>query len=150
MFTKCPILTKRRAVALLLALGAALTCVIVLCSTPRGLFSTPDMLDVSGAEGRVKYLAAYGWEADISTETEKNVLIPRELTGALADYAEMQTKQGYDFADYAGLECRQFTYELTNYDYSGTVYAVVYVRGARVIGGDIHSAALNGFMHSLR
>ena len=35
-------------------------------------------------------------------------------------------------------------------DYTQTVYLTLYVYEGRVVGGDIHSAALNGFMHELR
>ena len=109
------------------------------------------MLDVSQLNGREKYLASYGWVIDPASETERTVLLPKKFDGTVRDYADMQTDQGYDFAFYSGLECRQFTYEVTNYDgCDGTVYAVLYVKGTRVIGGDIHSAEINGFMHGIR
>ena len=151
MFTKSLKLTKRRAVALLLMLGVILSAAVVLCSSPRSLLSTGDMLDVSQLKGREKYLASYGWELDPDSEEEHCVLLPKTFEGAVREYADMQTDQGYDFAFYSGLECRQFTYEVTNYDgCDGTVYAVLYVKGTRVIGGDIHSAEINGFMHGIR
>ena len=151
MLTKCLKLTKRRAVALLLMLGVMLAAAVVLSSSPRSIFSTGDMLDVSQLNGREKYLASYGWVIDPASETERTVLLPKKFEGTVRDYADMQTDQGYDFAFYSGLECRQFTYEVTNYDgCDGTVYAVLYVKGTRVIGGDIHSAEINGFMHGIR
>ena len=151
MFTKSLKLTKKRAVAFLLLLGVILSAAVVLCSSPRSLLSTGDMLDVSQTKGREKYLASYGWQIDPSSEEERNVLLPKSFEGAVGEYAEMQTSQGYDFASYAGLECRQFTYEVTNYDGCvGTVYATLYIKGTRVIGGDIHSADISGFMHGIR
>ncbi len=152
MFTKSLKLTKKRAVALLLALGVVLAAAVILRSSPRGLFSVGDMLDVSQPEGREKYLASYGWEIEPESEQERTVLLPRSFgDGAISEYARMQTNQGYDFASCAGLECRQFTYELKDGGgEGGTVYAVLYVRGTRVIGGDIHSAEINGFMHGIR
>lgn len=151
MFTKSLKLTKKRAVALLLLLGVILSAAVVLCSSPRSLLSTGDMLDVSQTKGREKYLASYGWEIDPGSEEARTVLLPKTFEGAVGEYAEMQTSQGYDFASYAGLECRQFTYEVTNYDGRvGTVYATLYIKGTRVIGGDIHSADISGFMHGIR
>ena len=144
-------LTKRRAVALLLMLGVILSAAVVLCSSPRSLLSTGDMLDVSLLKGREKYLASYGWELDPDSEEEHCVLLPKTFEGAVSEYADMQTRQGYDFASYAGLECRQFTYTVTNYNgCDSTVYATLYVKGTRVIGGDIHSAEIGGFMHGIR
>ena len=151
MLTKCLKLTKSRAVALLLMIGIILSAAVILCSSPRSLFSTGDMLDASQLKGREKYLASYGWVIDADSEEEKTVLLPKTFDGAVGEYADMQTKQGYDFASYAGLECRQFTYTVSNYDgCDGTVYATLYVKGTRVIGGDIHSAEINGFMHGIR
>lgn len=136
---------------MLIMLGIILAAAVVLCSSPRSIFSIGDMLDVSQISGREKYLAGYGWEIDTASETEQTVLLPRSFEGALKEYAQMQTGQGYDFASYSGLECTQFTYEVTNYSaYDGTVYAVLYIKGTRVIGGDIHSAELSGFMHAIR
>ena len=37
-----------------------------------------------------------------------------------------------------------------SYDGPGEVWATVLVRKGHVIGGDIHSTALDGFMHGLR
>ncbi len=151
MFTKSLKLTKKRAVALLLILGVILSAAVVLCSSPRSLMSTGDMLDVSQLKGREKYLASYGWEIDTGSEATRNVLLPKTFEGTVSEYADMQTQQGYDFSSYAGLECRQFTYTVINYDgCDGTVYATLYVKGTRVIGGDIHSAEIDGFMHGIR
>ena len=151
MFTKSLKLTKKRAVALLLFLGVILSAAVVLCSSPRSLLSTGDMLDVSQTKGREKYLASYGWEIDPDSEEERNVLLPKSFEGAVGEYADMQTRQGYDFASYAGLECRQYTYTVTNYEgCGGTVYATLYIKGTRVICGDIHSADIGGFMHGIR
>ncbi len=151
MFTKSLKLTKKHAVALLLMLGVILSAAVVLCSSPRSLLSTGDMLDVSQLKGREKYLASYGWEVDPGSEEEQKVLLPKTFDGTLSEYAEMQTRQGYDFASYAGLECRQFTYRIGNYDgCDSTVYATLYVKGTRVIGADIHSADISGFMHGIR
>ena len=151
MFTNCLKLTKQRAAALILAVGVILAAAVILCSQPRSLFSTSDMLDVSQTDGRIKYLASYGWELDPDSEEEHCVLLPKTFEGAVSEYADMQTRQGYDFASYAGLECRQFTYTVTNYNgCDSTVYATLYVKGTRVIGGDIHSAEIGGFMHGIR
>ena len=42
----------------------------------------------------------------------------------------------------------RYTYEVTNYeDYDGVVYANLIVYRGRVIGGDICSADVTGFIH---
>ena len=63
----------------------------------------------------------------------------------------MEVTQFTYFQQVGGLECKQYSYVVTNYPSSdGTVYATLYVKGGRVIGGDIHSANINGFMHTLK
>lgn len=151
MFTNCLKLTKQRAAALILAIGVILAAAVILCSQPRSLFSVSDMLDASQTDGRIKYLASYGWSADPMSEDACTVVLPKEFDGALFDYVQMQKAQGYDFPSYAGLGCKQYTYVVTNYaGTTDTVYATLYVRGTRVIGGDIHTADITGFMHGIR
>ena len=79
MLTKCLKLTKRRAVALLLLLGVILAAAVILCSSPRSIFSTGDMLDISQLKGREKYLASYGWVIDPASEIERTVLLPKKF-----------------------------------------------------------------------
>ena len=44
-----------------------------------------------------------------------------------------------------------YTYRVTNYECStDTVLAQLFVYRNRVIGGDIHATAMDGFMHGLR
>ena len=60
-------------------------------------------------------------------------------------------KQGFDLSTYAGETCTAYTYRVTNYEGStDTVLAQLFVYRNRVIGGDIHATAMDGFMHGLR
>ena len=60
--------------------------------------------------------------------------------------ADMTVQIGYELA-IAGAE----TYRVTNYECStDTVLAQLFVYRNRVIGGDIHATAMDGFMHGLR
>lgn len=151
MFTKCLKLTKKRAVIIILIAAALMLAAVMLRSSPGCSFGVSELINVTSAEGRIKYLSKLGWEADVSTEEYKYVLIPKEFEGVMLSYSKLQTEQGYDFASFGGLECKQYTYVVTNYPASDeTVYATLYIKGGRVIGGDIHSASINGFMHTLK
>ena len=151
MFTKCFKTTKKQAVLILIALAAIMAAAVILsCGSGAG-FGLSEIINVSTAEGREKYLRTLGWEADMDTETAQEIVLPREFDGAIEQYAKMQQKQGYDFTSCGGLDCTLYTYELKNYpDADGTVYVCLYVRSSRVIGGDVHSADISGFMHGLR
>lgn len=151
MFTKCLKLTKKRAVIIILIAAALMLAAVMLRSSPGCSFGVSELINVTSAEGRIKYLSKLGWEADVSTEECKYVLIPKEFEGVMLSYSKLQTEQGYDFASFGGLECKQYTYVVTNYPAPDeTVYATLYIKGGRVIGGDIHSASIDGFMHTLK
>ena len=150
MFTKCLKLTKKSAVIIILIIAALMMAAVILRSSPGCSFGVSELINVTSTEGRIKYLQELGWDADASTEECKTVLIPREFEGIMLSYSKLQTEQGYDFASFGGLECKQYSYVITNYPDVGTVYETLYVKGSRVIGGYIHSADINGFMHTLK
>ena len=106
--------------------------------------------DASTREGRQAFLAGLGWEIEPDSEELKTVLIPDCSEGVMADYNALQRSQGYDLSGWEGKTCTQVSYRVTNYPgYDQTVYVTLYITGKRVIAGDVHSAALNGFMHGL-
>lgn len=151
MFTKCFNITKKRAVLLLILLAAVMSAAVILCSGSSAGFGLTEIINVSSAEGRERYISSLGWDADMESEKAQEIILPRCFDGVMKEYAKMQLDQGYSFADCAGLDCTLYTYTLRNYpEHDGTVYLCLYVRGSRVIGGDVHSAELNGFMHGLR
>ena len=98
-----------------------------------------------------KQVQALGWEADPVTETAQEIVIPRVFSGVFSDYNALQKQQGFDLSTYAGETCTAYTYRVTNYEGStDTVLAQLFVYRNRVIGGDIHATAMDGFMHGLR
>lgn len=123
---------------------------VIILSMPGSGFGLSEIIDASDIRGREKYLNSFGWEIDPESEECNEVTLPREFEGIMKDYAEMQYEQGFYLYDYAGLSCEQYTYQITNYDYDSPVYATLYVRNRRVIAGDIHSAAIDGFMHGIK
>lgn len=58
-----------------------------------------------------------------------------------------KNSQGLDLSKYKRKDVTRYTYKITNYpDYDGTVYANILVYRGKVIGGDICSADVNGFV----
>lgn len=135
---------KKKALRIVLAAAIVLTLLILL----RSLGKTDG---VSTPEGRQAFLSELGWEVDPASEDLRSVQLPRELEGMLKEYNEIQLKQGYDLSKHLGETCQQYCYRVTNYpDQSQTVLVTLYVQGDRVIAGDVHSTALNGFLQGLR
>ena len=103
---------------------------------------------VKSADDAAKFLAQFGWVVDAGSVEKREVTIPSEFDKVFAGYNEMQKSQGLDLSKYKKKAVTRYTFTVTNYDgYEGTVYANVLVYRNRVIGGDICSADVNGFIH---
>lgn len=137
-------ISKRKALTIVLIAAAILIALILL----RGCGGTPDY---SSMEGRQQFLNSLGWEIDPSSEDIRTVQLPQDLDETLQAYNEMQLQQGFDLTRHLGEQCQQITYRITNYpDDSQTVLVTLYIQGKQLIAGDIHSTALNGFLHGLK
>lgn len=74
--------------------------------------------------------------------------IPKEFDKIMKTYNEVQKQQGLDLEKYKGKDVTRYTYEITNYPGAeGKVIANLIICKNRVIGGDICSADVNGFIH---
>ncbi len=103
---------------------------------------------VKSADDAAKFLAQFGWVVDAGSVEKREVTIPAEFDKVFAGYNEMQKSQGLDLSKYKKKTVTRYTFTVTNYEgYEGTVYANVLVYRNRVIGGDICSADVNGFIH---
>ncbi|MBQ2767526.1 MAG: DUF4830 domain-containing protein [Clostridia bacterium] len=103
---------------------------------------------VKTAEDRVKFLAQFGWEVKPEALEEVEVTIPDEFDKVFAGYNEIQKNQGLDLGRYKNKTVMRYTYEITNYpDYDGRVLVNVLVYRNKVIGGDVCTADVHGFIH---
>lgn len=103
---------------------------------------------VKDAGDAAEFLAQFGWTVTPEPVEVKEVIIPSEFDRIFSGYNEIQKQQGLDLSKYRRKTATRYTFELTNYgDYNGKVYANVLVYHNRVIGGDICSADMTGFMH---
>ena len=103
---------------------------------------------VKTAEDRISFLAQFGWAVNGTPVEEAEVQIPAEFDKVFAGYNEIQKAQGLDLSRYKNKKVMRYTYEVTNYpDYKGKVLANVLVYRNKVIGGDICTADVHGFIH---
>ncbi len=102
---------------------------------------------IKTAEDREAFLAQFGWEFEKTPVEEVTMKIPAEFDKVMNAYNELQKNQGLDLAKYKGKEVTRYTYKITNYpDYKGTVFANVIIYKNRVIGGDVCSSDVTGFI----
>lgn len=107
-------------------------------------------INVKGATAteRISFLKQFGWQCDENSETEKTTVIPNEFDEVYTPYNEIQKEQGFDLTKYKGKTVKLYNIKILNYpENSEYVYATLLVYEGNIIGGDIHSTALNGFMH---
>ena len=103
---------------------------------------------VKSAADAVGFLSQFGWTVDGGNAKSATVMIPAEFDKVFAAYNEIQRAQGLDLAKYKKKELTRYTFVVTNYpNYNGTVYANVLVYRNKVVGGDICSADVSGFVH---
>lgn len=96
----------------------------------------------------IQFLKAFGWTVEETPCDTATVTIPAEFDRIFTAYNHLQLRQGMDLSRYKQKEVTRYTYRVTNYpDYNGTVYANLFVYKGKIIGGDICSADINGFLH---
>ena len=153
MFVVTARLNKKKLVICILILAAIAAVVLVLTGSGRKAqaASLPKLTaKVKSNEQRVSYLQGLGWEVSQTPLEEQDVTIPKTFNEIYTSYNELQKAQGFDLTDYAGLRVTRYTYEVRNYpDASDTVVADLLVYKHKVIGGDVQSTALDGFMQGL-
>ena len=106
---------------------------------------------VKTADDAAVFLSQFGWVVDAGSVESATVTIPAEFDKIFAAYNEMQKAQGLDLSKYKKKDVTRYTFTVTNYDgHNGKVYANVLTYRNRVIGGDICSADVNGFIHGFQ
>lgn len=140
---------KKTAVLIVAAAALLLAVIIMLCGKSGAPSGAGQLLDTNDA--RVSFLESLGWEIDSEPVEEKCIVIPQEFSAVYEEYNRLQQAQGFDLSNFCGMEATIYTYAVHNYEgYVGGVVADVYICKGELIGGDIHSLALDGFMHGLK
>lgn len=130
-----------------------------LCLSIGGIavFTPKDSMDVlksavntaaKTTEQQVAFLNSFGYEVDAEPTLIEEVIIPTEFDEDYTAYNNYQKMSGFDLSKYKGDRVKKYTFKVTNYpDQKNGVNANVLVYKGKAIGGDISSAALNGFVH---
>ncbi len=140
------------AVAAVLLCGAAIAAATALNAKGATTLSTGvDPKGISSNEDRVAYLKQYGWQVEEQPSSVEELIIPQEFDGTYAQYLDLQSSQGFDLTKYCGKRVKRYAYTITNYPTgeSGVQVGILIYKNT-VIGGEVLSAQLDGFIHSLR
>ena len=135
------------------ALAALITLIVFIPTYDIGAVGTMANGEVNYSKikdnaARREFLRQFGWEVGAEALEAAEITIPEEFDKIMTEYNEIQKRQGLDLSKYKGKKVERYTYEIKNYDgYSGTVYANIIVYKNKVIGGDICTADVKGFIH---
>lgn len=99
-------------------------------------------------EERIAFLESFGWKVQGEEIEIEEVLIPNEFDDVYVRYNEIQKDQGADLQKYAGKQCKRYSYVVENHpEAERNVRANILVYNGKIVGGDICSLELDGFMH---
>ncbi len=144
-----------------LAAGAA--ALILLCGGALALRdqSVPTAVDtaatvapstkVKSNEEKVAYLESLGWQVSPDPIAVEELLIPEEFDESYQSYLTLQQEQGFDLSQYQGKRVKRYSYEILNYPSgeSGVQISLLIYKNT-VIGGEVLSPKLDGFVHGLK
>ena len=104
---------------------------------------------------RAEYAKSLGYTVSRDSETVRNIVIPAVFSNVYENYNALQRECGFDLSPYKGEAAMQYTYTVSNYtDDSGNtlddIIMDLIVCDGKIIGGDICSAELDGFMTGLQ
>ena len=103
------------------------------------------------AEDVLNFISQYGWKVDAEPIEIRDVVIPEEFDEVYTNYNKIQISQGFDMTDFAGKKVKRKTYTIKNYpgfsEEDDFIRINILIYDGKVIGGDVCSIKLDGFMH---
>jgi len=141
-------LSRKKAAAAIIGIATVLAWMVVTVAAGNNPFSG---VSIDSQEDCAEFLAELGWETNPQEAVVQTTILPERFDNVYTQYNQLQIMQGSDLTRYAGKEVTVFTLPIINYASTGDhIYATVITYKGRVIGGDIHSAEMGGFMHALK
>ena len=100
---------------------------------------------------RLIFIKNLGYKLLDDKPITKTVNIPEVFYDVYNNYNSLQKSSGYDLSVYKGCETKIYSYSIkTPNQYDGECVANLIVYKDRIIGGDISSVSLGGFMLPLK
>lgn len=156
MFIFTTKVNRRILAAALVFMGAAVS-VFLLASSAKGDVAasaegvaSPSRIKIENNDDRVNFLTSYGWEVESKPLEFMETRVPENFNEAFEKYNELQKEQGFDLSKYKNKRIIRYTYRILNYPTGeNDVCANLLIYKDKIIGGDICSSRLDGFMHGL-
>lgn len=106
---------------------------------------------LASEDENILFLNQLGWQVEEKYIEKEKITIPNEFDDVYRQYNEIQKRAGFDLEKYKGKRAMRYTYIVTNYpeNINDEVRADLIIVGGEVVGGDIMTVALDGFMYPL-
>lgn len=138
----------------LICVFVALLCLSVAVATVAFRDATSDVLNsnvsttAKSTQDHILFLNAFGYNVVEKPVQIQEIIIPEVFSPDYEKYNEYQKLSGFDLSEYKSYRVKKFTYKVLDYnDSDDEIVANVIVYGDKVIGGDISSTVLGGFVH---
>lgn len=97
---------------------------------------------------RIAFLQSFGWSVEEEPCEIRELLIPAEFGDVYEEYEKLQKEQGLSLKEYRGCLVKRYTYVVKNHPMElEYARANLLVYEEKIIGGDICSLRMDGFMH---
>ena len=143
--------SRLKLIALVAVVIAAVVALLCLTQRNKPALGGTIRLAAATAQERLAFLSQFGWEAGEDPLEVSEVIIPAQFDEVYMKYNEIQKAQNMDLSPCAGKRVKRWTYEIRNYPgyegKAGVVQANLLIDKGVVVGGDICSLELGGFLH---
>lgn len=119
---------------------------IVFCALLAALILAAAQTPVDSSRKAAEYVMALGWDIDETPLEKAEIDIPLQFDNVYNEYNKLQKQAGFDLTDYMGKRVTRYTFAVKNFDGVEGVRANVLVYKGKVIGGDLMTVAIDGFM----
>lgn len=117
-------------------------------------FSGNNIYEMKSETQRQSFLQEMGWKASDEYDECKIETIPEKFNDVYSNYNKLQKQQGFDLEKFKGKSVEIYTYKIKNYSdenkKSENVVCHLMVYEGQLIGGDVCSTELDGFMQGLK
>ena len=130
-----------------------IACLLAVVALTAYRFSKKSQYTLGNEAQRQQFLKQMGWEVSGEFDECRQVLIPEQFNEVYEGYNELQKQQGFDLSAYKGKSCDVYTYKVKNYkghEDKDDVRCNLMICDDVLIGGDVSSTELDGFMQGLK
>lgn len=110
--------------------------------------TTVKSVEADSTDEICEYLNSFGLKLGEMTVDE--VIVPYEFNEVYINYNKTQKSQGFDLSDYKGKRLCRYTFSVLNHPSGQDVFAEVLVYEKVIVGADIYSIDVNGFISPLK